>query len=256
MWIQRPSRSQSCLSQSADLWQCILQCATNDTSSSNCMLMLEVKDIHFYRFISTSKHYRVAVLLCFLLGPVQKDVPWKIENRTMMHLQYILCNSYRCIQLGSSCWPLAFNNLEPVPYNMQPQLNEELLFDSVKYMLWDLLYEVLNVARLSGRSDQGKIPSGQDMQRYSWGKAPLSNWDAVRTICQISDIYMNHPAVRSWSQDASHHLHLFPLKSSLMVSTNLKISELGQMSCKRWPGWNHCGSIVLILGAMIHCDDL
>lgn len=118
MWIQRPSRSQSCLSQSGynDLWQCIysiFQYAINDTSSSSCMRMFEVKDIHFYRFISEAQQSRSFAWSCMKRHALKNREP---ENDAFT---VYLCNSYRCIQLGGSCWPLALNNyLEPVPYNM------------------------------------------------------------------------------------------------------------------------------------------
>lgn len=143
MWIQRPSRSQSCLSQSGynNLWQCIYL-SVCDKWYLIFQLYANVWS-QGYSFLTVHLYFEALQSSSFAWSCMKRHA-LKNWGRDMMHLQYITfvihIDDYRCIQLGSSCWPLALNNLEPVPYNMQPQLNEELLFDSgrYKYVLCDV----------------------------------------------------------------------------------------------------------------------
>ena len=133
------------------------------------------------------------------------------------------------------------------------------------------LYEVLNLAKLSGRSDQGKIPSGQDMLlscRVRPAKIQLTK-NCIEQLGRSPNDLPNQwhlhesPCSSFLIPRCFNHLHLFPnspspLKASLMVSTfnqsknkwtGTNVVQKGQHYdyVKRWPGWN------MLKPLWIHC---
>ena len=114
MWIQRPSRSQSCLSQSGynNLWQCIYL-SVCDKWYLIFQLYANVWS-QGYSFLTVHLYFEALQSSSFAWSCMKRHA-LKNWGRDMMHLQYITfvihIDDYRCIQLGSSCWPLALNNL-------------------------------------------------------------------------------------------------------------------------------------------------